>query len=374
MSPEISERSFEEAIECGLLQGGPDACAGDTTTVRESPLAYGDHVPGGYRKRSPVEYVRALCLIPRDVVDFILATQPKEWELRQHHAAELKERFLARLSHEINQRGALDVLQNGVKDSGCKFRLAYFRPSSGLNDELRRLHAANLFAVVGQLRYSEKSESRLDLVLLLNGIPIFTAELKNPLNAQTVEDAIRQYRPTATRGRRYSPRGAASRTSRWNPTSSTSRRGFARERTRFTACGRRSRRVLSSTCSRATRPTRRTGGSSRRSRPTRATTVRRLRISSGRSSTSTPMRQVARNGLGDRAGTCIDPRTEIVDEKTICLVSCRRSPEPVFHKWKETETEPGGDFYVRSGPGTVKLSPDDTKQYIRTRFPTPGTA
>ena len=30
--------------------------------------------------------------------------------------------------------GALDVLRNGVKDSGCKFRLAYFRPASGLND------------------------------------------------------------------------------------------------------------------------------------------------------------------------------------------------------------------------------------------------
>ncbi|NWF56356.1 MAG: IS200/IS605 family transposase [Syntrophaceae bacterium] len=27
MSPEISERSFEEAIDCGLLQYGPDACA-----------------------------------------------------------------------------------------------------------------------------------------------------------------------------------------------------------------------------------------------------------------------------------------------------------------------------------------------------------
>ena len=37
MSPEISERSFEEAIECGLRQHGPDACTGDTTTVRETP-------------------------------------------------------------------------------------------------------------------------------------------------------------------------------------------------------------------------------------------------------------------------------------------------------------------------------------------------
>ena len=86
--PDISERSFEEAIECGLLQHGPDACAGDSMTVRETTPPYGDAVPGGYLKRSPGDYDRALCLVPRDVADFILATQPKEWErLKQHHGA-----------------------------------------------------------------------------------------------------------------------------------------------------------------------------------------------------------------------------------------------------------------------------------------------
>ncbi len=195
MTPEISERSFEQAIECGLLQHGPDACAGDTTAVRETPAPYGDTPPGGYRHRSPEDYDRALCLLPRDVVDFVLATQPKEWKkLEEHHGPAVKERFLKRLSAEIERRGALDVLRSGLKDSGVKFHLAFFRPASGLNEETRRLHAANLFAAVRQVRYSTKNQSCLDLVLFLNGIPIFTAELKNPLNAQDVEDAIRQYK------------------------------------------------------------------------------------------------------------------------------------------------------------------------------------
>ena len=77
--------------------------------------------------------------------------------------------------------------------------------------------------------------------------------------------------------------------------------------------------------------------------------------------------QVVRNGLGDRAGTCIDPGIQIVDGKGVCVVSCQRSPEPVFLRWKGVEKD-GGDFFVRSGPGTVKLSPDDTREYIRTRF------
>lgn len=193
--PEISERRLEEDVERALLQRGPDAYALDPGAVHETPEPYGDSTPGGYRKRLHTEYDKALCLLPRDTVDFLLATQPKEWEkLKQHYGAEVKERFLKRLSQEITRRGALEVLRNGIKDSGCRFSLAYFRPASGLNEELQRLHAANLFSVVRQVRYSEKNENCIDMVLFLNGIPIFTTELKNPLNAQTVEDAIKQYK------------------------------------------------------------------------------------------------------------------------------------------------------------------------------------
>jgi type I restriction enzyme R subunit len=78
--------------------------------------------------------------------------------------------------------------------------------------------------------------------------------------------------------------------------------------------------------------------------------------------------QVVRNGLGDRAGTCIDPKTQIVQGKTVCVVSCQRSPEPVFLKWKGVEASPEGDFFVRSGPGTIRLPPDSATEYIRTRF------
>ena len=159
--------------------------------------SYGDDpLPGGFHKRSSKDdYDRKLCLVPTDVLNFLLATQPKEWQkLKQHYGADVKPRFLGRLSREITRRGALDVLRNGVRDSGCKFRLAYFQPASGLNEELQRLHGANIFAVVRQLRFSEDSEKSVDLGLFLNGIPIFTAELKNPLTGQDVRDAIRQYK------------------------------------------------------------------------------------------------------------------------------------------------------------------------------------
>ncbi len=78
--------------------------------------------------------------------------------------------------------------------------------------------------------------------------------------------------------------------------------------------------------------------------------------------------QVVRNGLGDRAGTCIDPKTQIVQGKTVCVVTCQRSPEPVFLKWKGLEAALEGDFFVRSGPGTVRLDPESAREYVRTRF------
>jgi hypothetical protein len=80
--------------------------------------------------------------------------------------------------------------------------------------------------------------------------------------------------------------------------------------------------------------------------------------------------QVVRNSLGDRAGTCIDPKCQVVQGKTVCVVSCRRSPEPVFLIWKGLEATAEGDFFVRSGPGTVKLSPESAREYILTRFGT----
>jgi len=192
---DVSEKNFEEAIECALLAGGPDACPGDRAAVSEQRAAYGGFVPGGFRRRTPEDYDRSLCLDPGTVLDFIYATQPREWEkLKKQRGPDVKEAFLKRLASEIEKRGTLDVLRNGVKDLGCKFRLAYFRPSSGLNEELRKLYEANLFSIVRQLAYSRKTAHTLDLVLFLNGLPVFTSELKDPFTNQNVQDAIRQYR------------------------------------------------------------------------------------------------------------------------------------------------------------------------------------
>ena len=70
MSIDVSERAFEDAIEASLLQHSEGVIA-------EERASYMDMPPGGYQKRRDEDYNSALCLIPRDVLDFVLATQPQ---------------------------------------------------------------------------------------------------------------------------------------------------------------------------------------------------------------------------------------------------------------------------------------------------------
>ncbi|MDX1385657.1 MAG: hypothetical protein R3190_18540, partial [Thermoanaerobaculia bacterium] len=122
MPTEVSERSLEDAIEAALTG---NTGAGDE--MAEARTAYGFAAPGGYRSHSGESYDRALSLLPGDLVDFVVATQPKEWNrLKEHHGDAVRERFARRVSAEVARRGTLDVLRRGVKDSGCRFELAYF--------------------------------------------------------------------------------------------------------------------------------------------------------------------------------------------------------------------------------------------------------
>ncbi len=149
----------------------------------------------GYHKRLPEDYDRHLCLIGADVIDFIRGTQPDAWRaLRTVYRDDAEKRFLRRLANEIDKRGTLAVLRNGVKDAGLSFKLAYFAPATSMNPDYQRLYEGNIFAVLRQLHYKPGANLSLDLALFLNGLPIFTAELKNNFTGQNAQHAISQYR------------------------------------------------------------------------------------------------------------------------------------------------------------------------------------
>ena len=170
MVTNYTEQAFEEHIEQSLIASG-------------------------YQARPHEDYDREQCVIPDEVLAFIRATQPDEYaELEKQYGSETPAKLLYRLTQVIARQGTLQVLRKGIEDRGVKFRLAYFKPSSGMNPEHMRLYAGNRLTVVRQLHYSKQSENSLDMGIFLNGLPIITMELKNSLTGQFVDDAIKQYK------------------------------------------------------------------------------------------------------------------------------------------------------------------------------------
>ena len=92
--------------------------------------------------------------------------------------------------------GCLTVLRHGFKCFGKTFRAAYFASATSLNQDTLQKYQANRLHITRQVAYSKELKNTLDIVISLNGIPISTIELKNPLTNQTWRDAVRQYRTT----------------------------------------------------------------------------------------------------------------------------------------------------------------------------------
>jgi type I restriction enzyme R subunit len=151
----------------------------------------------GYEKSDKEAYDPLRGIDPTQLLPFIKETQAKEWEYLKNLQKDKAEKILLDdlcRALDSEHEGCLMVLRHGFKCFGKLFRVAYFAPASGLNPETQKLYAANRLSVTRQLKYSDKHNNTLDLVLSLNGIPIVTAELKNPMTGQTWKNAIYQYK------------------------------------------------------------------------------------------------------------------------------------------------------------------------------------
>jgi type I restriction enzyme R subunit len=145
---------------------------------------------GGFVETTPNEFDREFCLNTKQVLAFIEATQKDAHEmiLKKGERA-----FLVRLDEKIKELGVIEVLRKGVKHFDKTIELFYRKPSSSYNAKDASRYEANLFSVTQELKYSLSHENRLDLTVFVNGIPIMTCELKNPLSGQHVQKGIRQY-------------------------------------------------------------------------------------------------------------------------------------------------------------------------------------
>jgi type I restriction enzyme R subunit len=151
---------------------------------------------GGYIEGNPVDFIPDLALDTNQLFSFLLDSQPDEIDqlIKVHGEDEYQDRLIQRLIKELDLRGTLDCLRNGITDYGVHLNLAYFKPESSLNQETKEKYDQNIISVTRQVHFSEKDPDKsVDLVLFINGLPVATAELKNPFTGQTVENAQKQY-------------------------------------------------------------------------------------------------------------------------------------------------------------------------------------
>ncbi len=145
---------------------------------------------GGYVESQPNDFDREFCINAKQLFSFIEQTQPEKYDMIQRKG---ERAFLVRLDAKIQKLGVIEVVRKGVKHFDKTIELFYRKPASSYNQKDFEKYQSNLFSVTQELKYSLENENRLDLTVFLNGIPVITCELKNPLTGQTVHSGIRQY-------------------------------------------------------------------------------------------------------------------------------------------------------------------------------------
>ena len=148
---------------------------------------------GGYTGNHDV-YDPRLGLFPATLCRFVQKTQPKEWaRFVMQNQTEAERKFCLAFNNACDADGLLSVLRHGFKHRGVSFRVCYFRPESGLNQTAAALYAKNEITCNRQWFYSAENHNSVDMVLAVNGIPVFAFELKNQYTGQNVENAKRQW-------------------------------------------------------------------------------------------------------------------------------------------------------------------------------------
>ena len=169
MTSHTTEQAFESTVESMLLEAG-------------------------WRAGDLGEWDVDRALFPARAVAFIRETQPDEWaRVAGLHGDDVESLVVAQLARELDTKGTIEVLRHGFRFSGRTFRLAYFAPAHGLNPDALARFERNELTVTRQAPCHPGKGDTLDLVFALNGVPVATCELKNPMTGQDWRNAVRQY-------------------------------------------------------------------------------------------------------------------------------------------------------------------------------------
>lgn len=167
---DIKEKRFEQDIESYMLKYG------------------------GYTKGDLSTYNRENAIDLPKLIQYIKATQPKEWQkYERNYGADAEKRLYKRFQECVYTFGLTYVLKHGFEDRGAKIKIVSFKENTTLNDSVLADYNSNIITCTRQFKYSTENENSIDMVLSVNGIPIVALELKDQLTGQSVANAKKQF-------------------------------------------------------------------------------------------------------------------------------------------------------------------------------------
>ena len=153
---------------------------------------------GGWSKGSDKGYQESnqldMALDINTLVSFVKDTQPLTWKRFEKSCnSDVNAKFYKAVEDAISSDGMVYVLRHGFKYRGMEFKLCYFKPESKLNQLSQERYKKNICHCVRQWHYSKKNNNSVDMLLMINGLPLVALEFKYQMTGQTVENAMTQW-------------------------------------------------------------------------------------------------------------------------------------------------------------------------------------
>ena len=185
-----NEQAFEALIEETLVGSTHEErmVAGQTDVDAQSPAE------NQYYWGQPKDFDKKLALDLRRLWAFLEATQQDT--LNEYKGKELKTALPKQIAKDIETFGVIKVLREGVDVDNIHVSLFYPKPSAADSETSKLKYAQNQFSLTRQQTFSMANPGlEIDMVLFVNGLPLFTFELKNPWTHQTAKyDGQKQYK------------------------------------------------------------------------------------------------------------------------------------------------------------------------------------
>lgn len=187
---EIDEEAFEALIERALVGStieerkaqGITAANVDEQTPAANQYYWG--VPSDLKYKEKENWA----IDTRRLMSFLHTTQQEELDKYQGRK-DLEVAIPEQISKKIETFGIISVLKDGVEVENIKLTLFYPKPSPADAEVSKEKYAQNQFSVTRQQTYSLLHPGdEIDMVLYVNGLPLFTFEWKNPWTGQTARN------------------------------------------------------------------------------------------------------------------------------------------------------------------------------------------